>query len=82
MTTLAFNQPWKTPKGPATFIAIVDDGARVQVSRHARMDELTRDQIERAKPIIKDWSEAEIRDWLKRATYCRNEIYPREEVTA
>ena len=79
---LAFNHPCKTPKGPATFIATVDDGSHVQVSRHARFDELTRDQIERAKPIITEWSEQEIREWLKRATYCKNEIYKHDEVTA
>lgn len=82
MTTLAFNQPCQTPNGPATFIGIVDDGSHVQVSRRARMDELTREQLERAKPVIREWSEAEIKDWLKRATYCKNEIYTREEVTA
>jgi len=80
--TLTFNHPCNTPNGPATFIGNFDDGVHVQVSRHARMDELTREELERAHPVIKEWSESDIREWLKRATYCKNEIYTREEVTA
>lgn len=76
-----FNQSCTTPKGKATFIGYVGDGSQVQVSRHARFDELTRDELERAKPVINEWDAASVRDWLKKATYCKNEIYPLSEVT-
>lgn len=77
----AFNHPCLTPKGPAVFIGRLDNGT-VQVSRKARLSELPRERLERARPAIRDWSEAEIREWLKTATYCKNEIYPAEQVTA
>lgn len=78
---LTFNQTVTTPKGQAIFIAYVDDGSQVQVSRHARFDELTREEMERAKPVIKEWDHETFAAWLKKATYCKNEIYPVEEVT-
>lgn len=77
-----FNQTVTTPKGPATFIGVVGDGTEVQVSRMARWDELTTEEIESRKPNIREWFPADVAAWLKKATYCKNEIYPIEDVTA
>jgi len=81
MNDYRFLQQVHTPMGPATYIATMTDG-NIQVSRMARFDELSREEIERKSMKVKDMDRDQYRDWLKKATYCKNEIYPAQEVTA
>ena len=80
MNSYRFLQSVTTPKGPAVYIGTLTDGS-IQISRHARFDELTREEIERLKPAVREWDNDQYQDWLKKATYCKNEIYSAQEVT-
>ena len=81
MTGFRFLQSVNTPNGPATFIANMTDGD-IQVSRMARFDELSPEEMAVRKHDIGTLDREQRKAWLKKATYCVNEIYPAQEVTA
>lgn len=75
MSAFKFPQRVMTPKGEATFIGDLTDGARAQVSRRVHATEYTREECERFKPSVKDMTASEFKVWQSNATFTVNEIY-------
>jgi hypothetical protein len=78
---MRLNQTVQTPKGEAGFIAFIDDGSRVQVSRKVPALEFTRDECTCRKISLAELSQIEFINWQRSATFTINEIYPIDQVT-
>lgn len=75
MTAFKFPQRVMTPKGEATFIGYMTDGATAQVSRFASAKEYSREECEKFKPSVADMTAGEYETWRTNSHINVNEIY-------